>query len=134
MLDKKDFQFKIFHGLDDELKTTLKNQYQIEELDIEDVFTSTQLSKREIKKDYLYIALQCPEYDKDDRKFLNKEIHCIVSERYFLIIDKNKKRPNRSLFEEKLYSVRVMKFCYGAGASASITTPVMSGPSGIRIL
>jgi magnesium transporter len=81
--------YKTFSGLSDELKIILKDGYQIDNLDIEDVFTNTQLSKIEQRPQYLYVALEFPEYDKSRRHFVNKEIHCFISETYFLVVDKH---------------------------------------------
>ena len=83
------FTFDFVNGLDSELKTKMENEYLIDSLDVEDVFTDTQLSKIEQKEDYLYICLQLPEYDRSERKFLIKEVHSFVSPKYFLLIDKN---------------------------------------------
>lgn len=88
-LDMPRFDYQLIKGLDEELKITLFEKYKIEELDIEDVYTSTQLSKIEQRKDYLYVALQFPEYDKVKRHFDLKEIHCFINPGYFLVIDKD---------------------------------------------
>jgi magnesium transporter len=85
---KKD-TYKTFNGLSDDLKIILKDIYCIDNLDIEDVFTNTQLSKIEQRNEYLYVALEFPEYDKSRRHFVNKEIHCFISQTYLLVIDKH---------------------------------------------
>lgn len=89
-MDKNlEFNLTIIEGINHNLKEKLLVDYQIDELDIEDVFTSDQLSKIELKSNYLYIALQFPEYDKADRTFLIKEIHCFLNDNYFLLINKD---------------------------------------------
>jgi Mg2+ and Co2+ transporter CorA len=76
-------------GLDDTLRNTLETTYHIQSLDIEDIFTDTQLSKIEQRPNYLYIALQFPEFDKSKGQFLNKEVHCIISQEVLLVINKH---------------------------------------------
>jgi magnesium transporter len=64
-------------------------KYEINELDIEDVMSDTQLSKIEFRQDYIYIALQFPEFDKLKRTFVEKEVHCLVNKDYLIIINKH---------------------------------------------
>lgn len=82
-------KYRVFNGLSEELKQQLQQSYHIDHLDIEDVFTNTQLSKIEQRNEYLYVALEFPEYDKKRRHFVTKEIHCFLSQSYFLVIDKH---------------------------------------------
>lgn len=81
--------FKLISGLNPDLKLDLVKVYEIAPLDVEDVFTSNQLSKIEQKPNYLYVALQFPEYEKTRRSFVIKELHCFISSEYFLVIDKH---------------------------------------------
>jgi Mg2+ and Co2+ transporter CorA len=85
----KTFEYLFVEGLSDELEESLTDEYGLEELDIEDIFTNTQLSKIEQRKNYLYVALQFPEFEKSKSIFIIKEVHCIISEQYFILIDKN---------------------------------------------
>lgn len=104
----KNFQFYFVSGLSDQLEELLVHEYKIDELDIEDIFTNTQLPKREIRKSYLYVALHFPSFDDSTGSFVIKEIHCIVNNDAFLLIDKddhkhaiqfNRLAPN--LYEEE---------------------------------
>lgn len=63
-------------------------KYGINDLDIEDVLSDTQLSKVEFRPDYIYIALQFPEFEKTRKTFIEKEVHCFVNKDYLLIINK----------------------------------------------
>jgi magnesium transporter len=63
--------------------------YGITELDTEDVLSDTQLSKVEFRPDYIYIALQFPEFEKTKRTFIEKEVHCFVNKDYLIIINKH---------------------------------------------
>ncbi|GAB4146356.1 MAG: magnesium/cobalt transporter CorA [Patescibacteria group bacterium] len=83
------FSYAFVEGLDEELKSELEEIYGIKELDVEDVFTDTQLAKIEQRPDYLYVALQFPEYEKSKRQFALKEVHCFLSEKFLMIIDKH---------------------------------------------
>ena len=65
------------------------SKYQITQLDLEDVYTDTQLSKFERRPDYIYVALQFPEFERAEETFVTKEVHCFVSVDYFIIIDKH---------------------------------------------
>lgn len=72
--------------------TKIKNDltsYNITELDIEDVLSDTQLSKVEFRPDYIYIALQFPEFEKNRKTFIEKEVHCFVNKDYLIIINKH---------------------------------------------
>jgi magnesium transporter len=64
-------------------------KYDITELDSEDVLSDTQLSKIEFRQDYIYIALQFPEFDKTKRTFVEKEVHCFVNKDFLLVINKH---------------------------------------------
>jgi magnesium transporter len=104
----KNVNFLLFEGLSDSLKQQLIES-DIEELDIEDVFTNTQLSKLEFRKNYLYLGLQFPEFDKSKRVFGVKEIHVFVSDNKFVLIDKDRFRkvyPFTKLSEVRDYSSR----------------------------
>jgi len=83
------FEYLFVEGLSDELEESLTHEYNLVVLDIEDIFTNTQLSKIEQRSDYLYTAFQFPEYDKNLGKFNIKEVHCVVSKDLLIVIDKN---------------------------------------------
>lgn len=107
----KNFQFIFVAGLNKDLEDKLLNLYNVDEHDIEDIFTSTQLSKAENRKDYLYVAMQFPEFDKPKGIFSIKEVHCILNSKVFLLIDKNEYKNaiqfnnlKQSLFEEDVSS------------------------------
>lgn len=85
----KEKHFQVVEGLPEELKTKLKEDYGADPLDIEDVFTYTQLAKIEAKRKYVYIALHFPEYDPMNRHFTSKEVHCFINNSKILIIDKD---------------------------------------------
>lgn len=85
----KNFSYVQIDILDDSVKSLLAQQYAIEPLDIEDVYTNTQLSKIEQRKDYLYVILEFPQYLKQTKQFIVKEIHCFVGHDFFLVIDKH---------------------------------------------
>jgi magnesium transporter len=84
--DKFDFYFTRVVGPD--LEEELDQKYKINELDIEDISSGTQLSKLEVRRDYVYIAVQFPEFDKSTQKFLIKDLHCFVSNSWMVVIDK----------------------------------------------
>jgi magnesium transporter len=74
--------------LSDILRNKLKNDFHIGEEDIEDIFSPTQLSKYEIRKNYAYFALQFAEIDVKN-KFHIQQIHCFISPKYLFIIDED---------------------------------------------
>jgi magnesium transporter len=81
----------VFIGQENFVKDSLTEVFDrldIAELDREDVFSDTQLSKIEFRRDYIYIALQFPEFDKSKKTFVEKEVHCFVSNNYLLLINK----------------------------------------------
>jgi magnesium transporter len=91
-IQNKQFDYTVHLGLDQDLKEKMDTFYGIDELDIEDVFTDTQLSKIEYKNNYLYICLQFPEFDKTIRQFIIKETHIFVAPKFLLLIDKDESR------------------------------------------
>jgi len=91
-IQNKQFDYTVHLGLDQDLKEKMDTFYGIDELDIEDVFTDTQLSKIEYKNNYLYICLQFPEFDKSIRQFIIKETHIFVAPKFLLLIDKDESR------------------------------------------
>jgi magnesium transporter len=78
-----------FDTLDDQLRLLLLEKYKIDELDVEDVFTNTQLSKIEYHRGYLYVSLQFPAYNKQRQEFVIKEVHSFVTDEFFITINKN---------------------------------------------
>jgi Mg2+ and Co2+ transporter CorA len=87
-VDYKQFEFIYFSNLDKDLENVLSNQYQLNEVDIEDIYSDTQLSKIEIRLEYVYIALQFPIYDVYKQDFLIKDLHCFCFKKRVIIIDK----------------------------------------------
>jgi len=88
-IQNKRVDYTVHLGLDQEIKEKMSTFYGIDELDIEDVFTDTQLSKVEYKDNYLYICIQFPEYDRSIRQFIIKEAHIFVAPKFLLLIDKD---------------------------------------------
>ncbi len=82
------FQYLEYHGLNDSLRKKLEEDFHINEDDIEDVFSPTQLSKFEIRKNYAYFALQFAELDERKRIHI-QQIHCFISQKYLFIIDED---------------------------------------------
>jgi magnesium transporter len=82
------FDFLSASGVDEMLENTLEVEYGINSLDVEDIFSDTQLSKIEIRSSYVYVALQFPEFDKSYQKFFVKDLHCFVSRSWVIVIDK----------------------------------------------
>ncbi len=82
----------VYFGKDEFLPTKIKGdlaKYDITELDLEDVISDTQLSKIEFRSEYIYIALQFPEFDKIKKTFIEKEVHCFVNKEFLIIINKH---------------------------------------------
>jgi Mg2+ and Co2+ transporter CorA len=82
------FEFIYTSGLAPELENTLLNDFGLNEVDVEDIYSDTQLSKFEIRQDYIYIALQFPIFDKAKQGFLIKDLHCFCSPNQVIIIDR----------------------------------------------
>ena len=82
-------KFEIVDGLTATLKQRLFEEFKVDSLDVEDVFTYTQLAKIERKPNYLYVALHFPHFDPQSRHFRSKEIHCFVTDSKLLVIDKD---------------------------------------------
>jgi magnesium transporter len=82
------FQYIEHHWLSDSLRNKLKNEFHIVESDIEDVFSPTQLSKFEIRKNYAYFALQFAETDGKNKVHI-QQIHCFVSLKFLFVIDED---------------------------------------------
>jgi len=99
-LNKKDIdltknqtpQVYLFSKMDKDLKKKLQTDFKINELDIEDIFTNTQLAKVEQRKEYLYVLLNFPDYNLIQNNLLTKEIHCLISHDFLILIDKNEYR------------------------------------------
>jgi magnesium transporter len=83
--------------LDERVKDLLITK-NIEPLDIEDIFTDTNLSKVEVKKDYTYLALQLPEYESNTGFFQKKQVQLIFGTEYIIVIDENNYK-NLQVFE-----------------------------------
>lgn len=84
-------QFAFYYtksSVDPATEALLNEQFGINELDVEDIFSDTQLSKLELRRNYFYVALQIPEFDKAKQSFLIKDLHCFVSNDWVVIIDK----------------------------------------------
>jgi magnesium transporter len=91
------YQYYFTSKLDERVKDLLTTK-QIDPLDVEDIFTDTNLSKVEIKKDYTYLALQLPEYDRSTSFFQKKQIQLIYGQDYIIVIDENNYK-NLQIFE-----------------------------------
>jgi Mg2+ and Co2+ transporter CorA len=91
------YQYYFTSKLDERVKDLLTIK-QIDPLDIEDIFTDTNLSKAEVKKLYTYLALQLPEYDRETSFFQKKQIQMVYNEDYMILIDENNHK-NLQIFE-----------------------------------
>jgi len=87
--DYTTFQYHEYQGLDDILRKKLIEEFHIHEEDIEDIFSSTQLSKFETRKTYLYFALQFPSINPLNNRIHIQQIHALVSKKYLFIIDED---------------------------------------------
>jgi magnesium transporter len=88
-------------GFGEGLRQKLEADFGIDRLDIEDVFTSSQLSKIELRKEYIYVALQFPEFDRVTRTFLGKELHIFLNQRHLFLINKHDLKHARIFHETK---------------------------------
>ncbi|MGL4758225.1 MAG: magnesium transporter CorA family protein [Patescibacteria group bacterium] len=93
------YQHYFTSKLDERVKDLLTNK-NINPLDIEDIFTDTNLSKAELKEKYTYLALQLPEYDRDTNFFQKKQIQLVYGKDYIIIIDENNYK-NLQIFEHQ---------------------------------
>jgi Mg2+ and Co2+ transporter CorA len=91
------YQYYFTSKLDERVKDLLTIK-KIDPLDIEDIYTDTNLSKAEVKNLYTYLALQLPEYDRETSFFQKKQIQMVYSEDYIIVIDENNHK-NLSIFE-----------------------------------
>lgn len=91
------YQYYFTSKLDERVKDLLTTK-KINPLDIEDIFTDTNLSKVEVTKDYTYLALQLPEYDRDTSFFQKKQVQLVYGSDYIIIIDENSYK-NLQIFE-----------------------------------
>jgi Mg2+ and Co2+ transporter CorA len=91
------YQYYFTSKLDERVKDLLTIKH-IDPLDIEDIFTDTNLSKAEVKKLYTYLALQLPEYDRETSFFQKKQIQMVYNEDYMILIDENNHK-NLQIFE-----------------------------------
>ena len=91
------YQYYFTSKLDERVKDLLTIK-SINPLDIEDIFTDTNLSKAEVTKNYTYLALQLPEYDRETSFFQKKQIQMVYGVDYIIIIDENNYK-NLQIFE-----------------------------------
>jgi Mg2+ and Co2+ transporter CorA len=82
------FHYFEYQGLTDVLRKKLETEFHILGDDVEDVFSPTQLSKFEIRKNYAYFALQFADVDGNNRICI-QQIHCLVSPKYLFVIDED---------------------------------------------
>lgn len=82
------FDYYEYRGLNDALQKKLEKEFHIHEDDLEDIFSPTQLSKFEMRKNYAYFALQFADRDANDR-IHTQQIHCLVSPKYLFVIDED---------------------------------------------
>lgn len=83
------FQYYEYRGTDEFLQQKLHDEFHIHEDDIEDVFSSTQLSKFETRKNYIYFALQFPAFRSDNSRVVIQQIHAFVSKDFLFVIDED---------------------------------------------
>jgi magnesium transporter len=91
------YQYFFTSKLDERVKNLLSTK-SIDPLDVEDIFTDTNLSKVEVKKNYTYIALQLPEYDRETSFFQSKQVQMIFGIDYLIVLDDNGYK-NLQIFE-----------------------------------
>ena len=103
---KYQFEFGYCTNFDLETEDLLLDKYQILDYDVEDITAQTQLSKAEVRQNYVYVTIQLPEYDKASQKFVIKDLHCFVSPKWLLIIDRNDSKHFRQFitFQERILS------------------------------
>lgn len=82
------FQYVEQHGLTEPLRHKLSGDFHIQEDDIDDIFSPTQLSKFEIRRNYAYFALQLAGSDEKN-SIIIQQIHCLISKKYLIVIDED---------------------------------------------
>lgn len=90
------FYYKYIEGDSTEDIAPLQEEFNIDALDIEDIVTDTQLSKVEVRQNYIYIALQFPRFVKEKKLIIEKELHFIIGENLFIVINKDKCKASRN--------------------------------------
>lgn len=82
------FDYYEHRGLTDTLREKLEKEFHIHEDDLDDMYSPTQLSKFEIRKNYAYFALQFADKDISNR-ISTQQIHCFVSPKFLFVIDED---------------------------------------------
>lgn len=82
------FDYYEHHGITENLTEKLSKEFHIHEDDLDDIYSSTQLSKFEIRKNYAYFAFQFADKDVSNR-ISTQQIHCFVSKKYLFVIDED---------------------------------------------
>lgn len=71
----------------------LKKEYNFHSLDIEDVLTYTQRPKIEKYKEYYFLILRFPVYNKKSKEFSISEVDLFVGKKYFISIHRGDVEP-----------------------------------------
>lgn len=76
-----------------------KAEFSLHQTDEKDLFSKVYVSKLEKRKDYAFLVLEQPDYDKERRQFSVKEVAFIVSKKQLLIYD-----PEHSRYIDQFFS------------------------------
>lgn len=93
------YQYYLLRDLNESFKNLLYAK-NISDLDIEDIYSDTNLSKVEKADNYVYLALQLPEYSSQDNQMEKKQIQIIFNNNYLLVVD-DKKLTHFDSFENQ---------------------------------
>lgn len=84
--------------IDDEARAHLREQYAFHPLDLEDIETEQLTPKVDAYKDYLFIVLQFPQWDANDRTVVAQEIDLFIGDNFLITVQKNKSKELKNFF------------------------------------
>lgn len=94
----------------------LRNEHDFHELDMEDCLSDTQRSKIDDYKDYLFIILHVPFYDKRKHQVVSDEIDIFIKSNLIITVHDGTHKPLEKFFASLQSSTKLKKEMMGHGS------------------
>lgn len=113
--------------LDKETAIKLRNEFKFHPLDLKDCLGESQQSKIDIYRNYVFLTLDFPLFEKTDNRVMRRELNIFLTESHVITIQKHRLKPLIQMFYRTQANNRIKKKFFDQGSSALLLYYILDG-------